>query len=153
MTDRLYASLFYVAFVVGTSWITVSLGETLTRSVLTNMALLPSRDAGTSRVDTFLAAKDRDPRPTTGTAKVPMIPRVPTETAGALARAMDEAETAHPDPIDEEKPGSDAKFEASVPEVQSPRVAGWSKRLPKRALQPAQETSSHIIMRSLRAEM
>jgi hypothetical protein len=152
MTDRLYASLFYVAFIACSSWIAVSLGEALTRAALTNFALLPSRDARLSRVDTYLAAKERQPEPAGAPVKEPLIPPAPSLKVGELAKAMDEAEEVHPDPVDDEKVGTDPKHETAIPEAQKPRVAGWSKRLPSRAL-PAEETSSHIIMRSLRAEM
>jgi hypothetical protein len=155
MTDRLYASFFYVVFIVGSSWIAISVGETLARSALTKLALLPSQETQPSRVDAFLTARERNTEPVAATAKEPLIPSAPSVTAGALAKAMDEAEQSRPDPTDDEKASTDAKPEVAVPEAQKPRVAGWSKRLPKRALSIAvpEETSSHIIMRSLRAQM
>lgn len=153
MTNRLCASLFYIAFIAGSSWITVSLGEALTRATLTNFALLPSRDVRPSRVDTYLATKDRDPEPSGATIKEPLIPPAPSVAVGVLAKGMDEAEQGHSEPVDEEKVGADPGHESAIPEAQKPRVAGWSKRLPKRALPATEETSSHIITRSLRAEM
>jgi len=152
MTDRLYASLFYITFVVGSSWIAISAGETLARATLTKLALLPSPENKPSRVDTFLAAQERALQSTT-TAKEPLIPSAPSESVGALAKGMDEAEHARPDPAVDENAANDAKHDTAIPESPKPRVAGWSKRLPKRALSPHGETSNHIIMRSLRAEM
>jgi hypothetical protein len=159
MSNRLYASIFYIAFIVGSSWITVSLGEAVAREAFTKLALFPSRDARPSRVDTFLAAQERAGEPREAAADA-LVPLPPTLTIGALAKAMDEAETSHADPMNVESASADTSPPApqlpiAAPEAEKPRVAGWIKRLPKRALTvaPPEENSSNIIMRSLRAEM
>lgn len=53
-----------------------------------------------------------------------------------------------------EQPGSSANDDASseTPEATAPRVAGWSRRIPKRAV-TAEETTGLIILRTLRAGM
>ncbi|MFA5955222.1 hypothetical protein [Hyphomicrobium sp.] len=151
MSDRVYASIFYIALIVGSSWTAVTVGEAVTREMLTNFALLPPLNARPSRVDTFLALQEQTP--VTQTAKEPLIPTAPTLTIGALAKGMDAAEQTATNQDDAETKAADAASVTVEIKAPKPRVAGWVKRLPKRALSVSEETSSHIIMRTLRAEM
>ncbi|MBS0232472.1 MAG: hypothetical protein JSR99_03190 [Proteobacteria bacterium] len=141
MSDRVYTAIFYIALIMGSSWVTVSVGEALTREALTKLALMPSADPRPSRVDTFLAAQDRATPPQN--TKEPLVPTASSLPVGALAKAMDEAEQ------------SGVPAAAQTPEASDaakPRVAGWSRRLPTHA-SSADETTGHIIMRTLRADM
>lgn len=142
MSDRVYASIFYIALIIGSSWITVHVGEALTREALTRLALIPSANPKPSRVDAFLAAQQRGTPPPK--ASEPLIPAASTVPVGTLAKAMDEAEK--PAPASADIPFSEP---SAAPK---PRVAGWSRRLPKRDYS-ADETSGDIVMRTLRAEM
>jgi hypothetical protein len=155
MSDRLYASAFYVLVIVGSSWFAVSVGEHLTREVLTRLALLPSPNATKppSRVDTYLAIQDRAAGP--NEAKAPLIPSAPTLAVGDLAKAMDDAEQETDEHATAEAVDVKPTAPAAVPDTPKPRVAGWIKRLPKRAYSAAmpEESSGRIVMRSLRAEM
>jgi hypothetical protein len=161
MLDRIYASIFYFALVATGSWLVVTLGEGLARGALAQLAYRPAEPRVT-RVDSVLAAQARV-KPLPGRA-APLVPVVPEIAVGALAREMDEAEhSGLPDAAvttaslqDEPVPtNSESRFDEAVPESAKPRVAGWIRRLPKKALSrvDADETSAHIIMRSLRAEM
>ena len=157
MSNRFYASAFYLAVIFGSSWIAVTIGEALTRDALTRLALIPSSDSRPSRVATFIAAQER-PAPA-GNAEKPLVPAAPALSIGALAKGMDDAERAPVQVVE-----ASAVEPAAVPndqpaaepiEAPKPRVAGWLKRLPKRtisALSP-DETSGRIVLRSLRAEM
>lgn len=141
MRDRVYVSTLYLALIVGSSWAVINVGEALTREALTHLALLPA-EAPPSRVDTVLAAQQQ-PAPLPN-ARKPLVPAAPSVPLGTLAKAMDEAE----------QPGSNATDDETgeTPEATTPRVAGWSRRLPKRDV-TAEETTGHIILRTLRAGM
>lgn len=157
MSDRVYASLFYIVLIVGSSWIAVALGEGLTREALTKLALLPSHNSRPSRVEIYMAAQERPDEPKL--AKKPLIPAAPALTVGELAKGMDDAEHTSPEQTSAASASVDAPSPpTAVPEAKKPRVAGWSKRISKRDLaasdHPAhEETSNRIIMRALRAEM
>ncbi|MFT3733270.1 MAG: hypothetical protein QM780_17940 [Hyphomicrobium sp.] len=151
MSDRVYVSIFYVVLIIGSSWTAVSLGEMLARDALTNLALLPSSNARPSRVDAYLAANERIPEPKD--VRQPLVPAAPSVTVGALAKAMDDAEHGQSETTNNEGSATSTAIPAVVPEAEKPRVAGWVKRLPKRAVPENEETSGRIIMRSLRAEM
>ncbi len=150
MTDRVYASLFYIAVIAGGAWTAVTIGEALTRQALTQLALIPGANSKPSRVDTVLAARDQQSN--SPNSKERLIPADPSLPAGTLAKAMDEAEQSRS--IAEDTTGEAAPVVA-IPEAEKPRVAGWSKRLPKRAVSSVipEETSGRLIVRSLRAEM
>jgi hypothetical protein len=143
MSDRAYASIFYIALIVGSSWVAVTVGEALTRQALTGLALIPSPNPQPSRVDTFLAAQQRAAPPQKESA--PLIPTASSVPIATLAKAMDDAE----------QPVLAGASDTSSPEesgAAKPRVAGWSRRIPKRDFS-ADETSGDIVMRTLRAEM
>jgi hypothetical protein len=146
MSDRVYASIFYIALIVGSSWVAVTVGEALTREALTRLALIPSADPRPSRVDTFLAARERAVPPQN--EKEPLIPTASSSIPiGTLAKAMDDAE--------QTDPSASADTATSAPAAAKPRVAGWSRRPSKRdfSATAADQTSGQIIMRTLRTEM
>jgi hypothetical protein len=144
MSDRVYASVFYIALIVGGSWIVVSVGESLARQALTDLALIPSTDLRPSRVDIALAAQDRAaPGPK---AKEVLTPGAPPMPVGVLAKALDDAEQ------NSEQAQAAAAAAGASAIITRPRVAGWVKRLPKRIV-GREESSGRIIMRTLRAEM
>jgi len=143
MSNRVYAAIFYIALIIGSSWVTVSVGEALTREALTKFALIPSANLRPSRVDTFLAAQDRAMPPQN--AKKPLVPTASSLPVGALAKAMDEAEQSGAPEASATRPPQ------ALGDVK-PRVAGWSRQLPKRRFS-ADESTGHIIMRTLRADM
>jgi hypothetical protein len=143
MSNRVYASAFYVVLVVGCSWAVVTLGEALAREALTRLALVPSLDQRPSRVTVGLAAQEaaKQHAASPQNAKEVLVPAAPSTPVGALAKALDDAEH-----------NSDQEKAAAI--VVQPRVAGWAKRIPKAAAPVApDESSGHIIMRTLRAEM
>lgn len=150
MSDRVYSSLFYIALIVASSWIAVTVGEALTREAMTKLALLPSRDPRPSRVATYLAEQKQLPAPDTG--KTLLIPAAPSMTVGALAKAMDESEQINPITVSTEDPVTDPSPTITAPK---PRVAGWARQAPKRSSSFAEhdETSNRLIMRTLRADM
>ncbi len=169
MLDRVYASIFYIALIVGSSWVAVSVGEALTRQALTRLSLVKSSDPQPSRVDNFLAAQERPSQPMNNKQE-PLIPAANAAPLGTLAKAMDDAETAvaEPDAETSAKNTAAPKLEAETvdeathatdpavnPIAPKPRVAGWMKRMSKResSSDRRDETSARIIMRSLRAEM
>ncbi len=138
MSDRVYASVFYIVLIVGSSWAVVTVSEGLAREALTRMALIPSADQRPSRVNVVLAAQEHPVSPqTSGEALVPAAPS-PSVSVGTLAKALDDAEQ------------SNEQVKA-VSVAARPRVAGWVKRLSKPAA--PDESSGRIVMRSLRAEM
>jgi hypothetical protein len=168
MLDRVYASVFYIALIVGSSWVAVSVGEALTRQALTRLSLVRSSDPQPSRIDNFLAAQERPSQ--SMNRQEPLIPAANAAPLGTLAKAMDEAETAvaEPDAETQVKNTAAPKLEAETvddasratdpavnPIAPKPRVAGWMKRMSKRdaSSDRRDETSARIIMRSLRAEM
>jgi hypothetical protein len=157
MSDRVYASVFYIALIVGSSWVAVTVGESLTRQALSQLTFLPSSYGRPSRVDTYLAAQERPDEPLATTRL--LVPAVPAITIGALAKALDDAEQSEDVQADEAAADDVPKQAASSPSVaekaDKPRVAGWVKRAPKPAvaLSTHEETSNRLIMRSLRAEM
>ncbi len=153
MSDRVYASIFYIVVIVGGAWTAVTLGEFLAREALTNLALVPGVNSGPSRVDTFLAAQERGA--TSENAKERLIPAATSLPAGTLAKAMDEAEQIGDNPAAKESDTAATTPTVPAPLAEKPRVAGWVKRIPKRALSAVlpDETSGRLIMRSLRAEM
>jgi hypothetical protein len=154
MSDRVYASMLYLVVIIGAAWAAVTLGEALTRAALTQLALIPlDYTQRPSRVDAYMAEQSR--APDLQNEKQPLIPAAPTLQAGALAKAMDEAEeVTNADGQTGNEPAESAPV-VQVPEAEKPRVAGWVRRIPKRALSAVvpDETSGRIIMRSLRAEM
>jgi hypothetical protein len=141
MSDRIYASVFYIVLIVSSSWAVVTVTEALAREALTRMALIPSADQRPSRVNVVLAAQERPVSPqTSGAALVPAAPS-PSVPVGTLAKALDDAEQSN-------------EQTQSTPTLARPRVAGWVKRLPKAWVPTARdESSGRIVMRSLRAEM
>ena len=154
MSDRVYASLFYIALIVGSSWVAVSVGEALTRQALTRLSLVEPSDPRPSRVDNYLAARERSSQPVD--KQEPLIPAANAAPIGPLAKAMDDAETAVAEPDAEASEDTASTIDSAVtPVAPKPRVAGWSKRISKRDVSSAlqDESSSHLIMRSLRAEM
>ena len=143
MSDRVYASVFYVVLIVGCSWAVVTVGEALARQALTILALVPSLDQRPSRVNVGLAAQEAAQQHAASpqNAKEVLDPAAPSMPVGALAKALDDAE-------------QNGEQEQAAAIVLRPRVAGWVKRLPKPAVPAApDESSGHIIMRTLRAEM
>jgi hypothetical protein len=154
MSDRLYASILYVLVIIGAAWVAVALGEALTRAALTQLALVTlDYTQRPSRVDVYMAEQDHAPTPQN--AKQPLIPAAPALQVGALAKAMDEAEQVANDDEQAGNAPSESAPVAQVPESERPRVAGWVKRIPKRALSAVDpgETSGRLILRSLQAEM
>jgi hypothetical protein len=152
MSDRVYASVFYIALIVGSSWVAVTVGEALTREALIKLSIVEPAEARPTRVETVLAAQGRAPD-AAGAVK-PLVPEPATLPVGILAKAMDDAERTS-DPAADDAAGQDREVaKAAVPEAVKPRVAGWSKRLSKRDISTAEpETSARIIMRSLLAQM
>jgi hypothetical protein len=143
MSDRVYASVFYIVLIVGSSWAAVTVGEALAREALTRLALVPSLDQRPSRVIVGLAAQEAAQLHAAApqNAKEALVPAAPSMPVGALAKALDDAE----------QNGDREKATTIVPR---PRVADWAKRLAKPAAPaPPDESSGHIIMRTLRAEM
>lgn len=145
MSDRVYASLFYIALIVASSWTVVSIGETLAREALAQLALAPSSKSRPTRVNVVLASQKNIAAPEK--AGDAIVPKAPSISAGELAKALDEAE--HND-----------KQSKTMGAITRPRVAGWVRRIPRRAIpedQPrrsvSEDSSGHIIMRALRAEM
>jgi hypothetical protein len=154
MSDRIYASVFYIALIVGSSWVAVTVGEALTRVALTKLSLVEPSEARPTRVDTVLAAQERRAEP--DKAAKPLVPEPSAVSIGALAKAMDDAEQPAVQAVNEiaEANNEVPPAPAVIPEAVKPRVAGWSRRIPKRDLTAAEpESSARIIMRSLRAEM
>lgn len=158
MSDRVYASVFYIALIVGSSWVAVTVGEALTRQALSQLTFLPSPYSRPSRVETYLTAQERPAEPP-GTSSL-LVPAAPAMTVGALAKAMDDAEQSGVIQTDEsdadDAPKQTASSSSSATEkAEKPRVAGWVKRAPKRpvAISTHEDTSNRLIMRSLRAEM
>ncbi len=143
MSDRIYASVFYIVLIVGSSWAAITVTEALAREALTRMALLPSADQRPSRVNVVLAAQEHPVSPqTSGEALVPAAPS-PSVPVGTLAKALDAAEQSN------EQVGA-------MPVAARSRVAGWAKRLSRSAASPRgarDESSGRIVTRSLRAEM
>ncbi|MGO4681974.1 hypothetical protein [Hyphomicrobium sp. 2TAF46] len=145
MSDRIYASLFYIALIVASSWTVVTVGEALAREALARLALAPSSKIRPTRVNVVLASQKNIAGP--GKAGDVIVPKAPSISAGELAKALDEAE--HND-----------KQSKTMGAIARPRVAGWVRRIPRRAIpedQPrravSEDSSGHIIMRALRAEM
>lgn len=150
MSNRVYTSLFYIALIVGSSWIAVTVGEALAREAMTKLALLPSRDPRPSRVETYLAEQKQAPEPKAD--KTLLIPTAPVMTVGALAKAMDESEQINSIDVSTNGPVTDPSPNAAAPK---PRVAGWMRQAPRRSPSLAEhnETSNQLIMRTLRAGM
>lgn len=150
MSNRVYTSLFYIALIIGSSWIAVTVGEALTREAMTQLALLPSRDPHPSRVETYLAYQKQAPEPKAG--KTLLIPAAPAMTVGALAKAMDESEQINPINVSTEDPVTNPSPNTAAPK---PRVAGWVRQAPRRtpSLAEHDETSNRLILRTLRADM
>lgn len=150
MSDRVYASLFYIALIVASSWTVVTVGEGLAREALAQLALAPSSKSRPTRVNVVLASqKNIAGKNIAGPEKAGdvIVPKAPSISAGELAKALDEAE--HND-----------KQTKTMGTIVRPRVAGWVRRIPRRAIpedQPrravSEDSSGHIIMRALRAEM
>ncbi|WP_290993561.1 hypothetical protein [Hyphomicrobium sp.] len=145
MSDRVYASLFYIALIVASSWTVVTVGEGLAREALAQLALAPSSKSRPTRVNVVLASQKNIAGPEK--AGDVIVPKAPSISAGELAKALDEAE--HND-----------KQTKTMGTIVRPRVAGWVRRIPRRAIpedQPrravSEDSSGHIIMRALRAEM
>ncbi|WP_045837282.1 hypothetical protein [Hyphomicrobium sp. 99] len=145
MSNRVYASLFYIVLIVASSWTVVTVAEALAREALTKLALAPSAKSRPTRVNVVLTSQKQVGFPQK--AGDPVVPKAPAISAGELAKALDEAE--HTD-----------KQSKTMGVVVRPRVAGWVKRIPKRAIpedQPrravSEESSGRIIMRALRADM
>jgi hypothetical protein len=141
MSDRVYASVFYVVLIVGSSWAAVTVGEALAREALARLALIPSADQHPSRVEAALAAQEHIASPLSSRKEV-LIPAAPSMPVGALAKALDDAE---------QNTQEDSEEPKAMPLAARPRVAGWVKRFSRRA-EPS-ESSGRIIMRTLRAEM
>ncbi len=143
MSDRIYASVFYIVLIVGSSWAAVTISEALAREALTRMALMPSADQRPSRVNVVLAAQERAVSPQiSGESVVPATPS-PSVPVGTLAKALDDAEQS-----------TEQVSDAAAPV--RPRVAGWVKRLSRPVSSSAAarvESSGRIVTRSLRAEM
>ncbi|MBS0249851.1 MAG: hypothetical protein JSR78_02165 [Proteobacteria bacterium] len=150
MSNRVYSSLFYIALIVASSWIAVTVGEALTREAMTKLALLPSRDPRPSRVATYLAEQKQAPEH--DASKSLLIPAAPAMTVGALAKAMDESEQSDPLNVSTQDPVTDPSPNTIAPK---PRVAGWVRKAPKRSPSLAEhnETSNRLIMRTLRADL
>lgn len=145
MSDRVYASLFYIALIVASSWTVVTIGERLGREALAQLALAPSSKSRLTRVNVVLASQKNIATPEK--AGDVIVPNAPSISAGELAKALDEAEH------------NDKQFK-TMGAIARPRVAGWVRRIPRRAIpedQPrravSEDSSGHIIMRALRAEM
>jgi len=145
MSNRVYASLFYIVLIVASSWTVVTVGEALAREALTKLALAPSSKSRPMRVNVVLASQKKITAP----EKVGdvIVPKAPLMSVGELAKALDEAE--HND-----KPSK------TMGAIAQPRVAGWVRRIPKRAIPYeaprralSEDSSGRIIMRALRAEM
>ncbi len=145
MSDRVYASLFYIALIVASSWTVVTVGEALAREALTKLSLAPAKKSRPTRVNVVLASqKHVPPSPRPGDV---IVPKAPSISAGQLAKALDEAE-------------HNGKPYRSLGVVVKPRVAGWERRAPRREITEYQarrasseDSSGHIIVRALRAEM
>jgi len=145
MSNRFYASLFYIALIVASSWTVVTVGEALTREALTKLALAPSSERRPTRVNVVLASQKSIAAPSK--ARDVIVPKAPSIPFDQLAKGLDEAEQ------------NNKQFK-TMGIVVRPRVAGWVKRIPRRAIpeEPqrraiSEDSSGHIIMRSLRAEM
>jgi hypothetical protein len=145
MSNRFYASLLYIALIVASSWTVVTIGEALAREALTKLALAPSSERRPTRVNAVLASQKTIVSPSR--ARDVIVPKAPSIAFGDLAKGLDEAE-------------QNNKQSKTMGVVVRPRVAGWVKRINKRAIaeeQPrravSEDTSGRIIMRSLRAEM
>jgi hypothetical protein len=163
--DRIFATIIYIALVASGSCLVVTLGKGLASDALAQIAFHPA-ETRVTRVERVLAAKAQDlPIAQTAARVVPIVPPI---AVGDLARGMDEAEHSSSQPgqlgtavttasiTTEPGPANMTdRFDEAVPDYVKPRVAGWIRRLPKKALSrsDADETSAHIIMRSLRAEM
>ena len=145
MSDRVYASLFYIVLIVASAWTVVTIGEALAREALTQLALSPAKKSRPTRVNMVLASQKEVP-PSRRPGDV-IVPKAPSISAGELAKALDEAEHNGKQPYQPVNP------------VVRARVAGWEKRVPKRELPEYQvrrtvdESSGRLIMRALRAEM
>ncbi|RUP08660.1 MAG: hypothetical protein EKK38_12990 [Hyphomicrobium sp.] len=130
---------------MASSWTVVTVGEGLAREALAQLALAPSSKSRPTRVNVVLASQKNIAGPEK--AGDVIVPKAPSISAGELAKALDEAE--HND-----------KQTKTMGTIVRPRVAGWVRRIPRRAIpedQPrravSEDSSGHIIMRALRAEM
>lgn len=152
MSDRVYASVFYIALIVSSSWVAVTVGEGLTRVALTKLSLVEPSGPRPTRVETVLAAQERGAEP--DKMAKPLVPEPSTVPLGALAKAMDDSERSIAQPVSDTADVNSDIPPPAIPAAVKPRVAGWSKRIPKRDVSAVEsETSARIIMRSLRAEM
>lgn len=144
MSNRFYASLFYIALIVASSWTVVTVGEALAREALTKLARAPSSERRPTRVNVVLASQKAIAAPSQ--ARDVIVPKAPSIALGDLAKGLDEAEQINK--------------QDTMGVAVRPRVAGWVKRIPKRAIPEelprraaSEDSSGRIIMRSLRAEM
>ncbi|WP_339081703.1 hypothetical protein [Hyphomicrobium sp. ghe19] len=145
MSNRFYASLFYIVLIVASSWTVVTVGEALAREALTKLARAPSSEQRPTRVNVVLASQKAIV--SRSQARDVIVPKAPSIAFGELAKGLDEAEQ------------NNKQFK-TMGVVVRPRVAGWVKRIPRRAIpedQPrraaSEDSSGRIIVRSLRAEM
>ena len=145
MSNRFYASLFYIALIVASSWTVVTVGEALAREALTKLARAPSSERRPTRVNVVLASQKAIAAPSQ--ARDVIVPKAPSIALGELAKGLDEAEQVN-------------KQDRTMGVAVRPRVAGWVKRIPKRAIPEelprraaSEDSSGRIIMRTLRAEM
>ncbi len=123
----------------------MTIGEALAREALAQLALAPSSKSRPTRVNVVLASQKNIAGPEK--AGDVIVPKAPSISAGELAKALDEAE--HND-----------KQSKTMGAIVRPRVAGWVRRIPRRTIPDdpprravSEDSSGHIIMRALRAEM